>query len=404
MNLKSFFLIFLLVLVLNPEKGFSQLQINGLVDFEITQAGDNSRFITNSVPSKFSDFNLAVTQINAFLFAPITDEFFFESRIQLDTWGSGNLNAPRIALASLTWDNPDNSYIIKFGRFVSPFGFYPKRQLSTDRVFITAPLGYSYFTNISDTRGYWPQAGQNTDEEYQVGDVGLPTIYFGGYTTGIGTSWEITPDKVFLDAAITNGTPITIVERSTAPNLAATARLQINPSIFWNQGFSASFGNFMQKDDGVQQAVLDDNNFQKFTQLLLGTDTKISFTYFEFIAEAIYSNWNVPRNNSSSFEINNDGSLINYQVSNLSGNIDIKYEPPSFSGGFLAFRAEHLLFLDAENPQTGNSFSWDEDVSRLTGVVGYKISRNILAKASFSEQGDFDGSEYTFRFQISAFF
>ena len=128
MNLKNLFLLFILLLVLNPKTGFSQLQINGLVDFEITQAGDNSRFITNNVPSKFSDFNLAVTQINAFLFAPITDEFFFESRIQLDTWGSGNLNAPRIALASLTWDNPDNSYIIKFGRFVSPFGFYPKRQ------------------------------------------------------------------------------------------------------------------------------------------------------------------------------------------------------------------------------------------------------------------------------------
>jgi len=397
---KNLFLV--LFLFIAPQYGFSQIQLNGSVDFEISAGGEDSRFITNQISSKYKQANLAVTQLNVFAFAPITDQLFFESRIQLDTWGNGDLNPPRISLASLIWDNPENDYVIRFGRFISPFGFYPKRQLSTDRVFVNHPLGYSYFTNISDIRGFWPQAGNNTNAEYQVGDVGLPSLYFAGYVTGIGTSWDLISNKVSLDVAITNGTPITIKDRASLSNLAVTSRLQYNQSIFWSQGVSASFGNFLQAD-AINETVRENNNFQKYTQLLLGTDTKIEFTYFQIIAEVIYSRWKTPAFIGNSFHVDQN-KLVEYDLSNFSGNIDFKYELPSLTGSFIALRAEHLLFLEADDPGTTNTLQWDQDVSRITGVFGYKLDRNILAKLSFSEQGEFDGSEYALRFQISAFF
>ena len=279
---------------------------------------------------------------------------------------------------------------------------YPKRQLSTDRVFVNHPLGYSYFTNISDIRGFWPQAGNNTNAEYQVGDVGLPSLYFAGYVTGIGTSWDLVSNKVSLDVAITNGTPITIKDRASLSNLAVTSRLQYNQSIFWSQGVSASFGNFLQAD-AINETVRENNNFQKYTQLLLGTDTKIEFTYFQIIAEVIYSRWKTPAFIGNSFHVDQN-KLVEYDLSNFSGNIDFKYELPSLTGSFIALRAEHLLFLESDDPGTTNTLQWDQDVSRITGVFGYKLDRNILAKLSFSEQGEFDGSEYALRFQISAFF
>ncbi|MEO9886648.1 MAG: hypothetical protein ABJR05_17490 [Balneola sp.] len=395
-------LFLLLFLFIAPQYGFSQIQLNSSVDFEISAGGEDSRFITNQISSKYKQANLAVTQLNVFAFAPITDQLFFESRIQLDTWGNGDLNPPRISLASLIWDNPENDYVIRFGRFISPFGFYPKRQLSTDRVFVNHPLGYSYFTNISDIRGFWPQAGNNTNAEYQVGDVGLPSLYFAGYVTGIGTSWDLVSNKVSLDVAITNGTPITIKDRASLSNLAVTSRLQYNQSIFWSQGVSASFGNFLQAD-AINETVRENNNFQKYTQLLLGTDTKIEFTYFQIIAEVIYSRWKTPAFIGNSFHVDQN-KLVEYDLSNFSGNIDFKYELPSLTGSFIALRAEHLLFLEADDPGTTNTLQWDQDVSRITGVFGYKLDRNILAKLSFSEQGEFDGSEYALRFQISAFF
>lgn len=385
------------------DQNFAQIQLNGSLDLELSAGGENSRFIKNGIPGEFESLNFAVTQLNAFLFAPLSDEIFFESRIQLDTWGSGKLNPPRISLASLTWDNPENSYIIKIGRFISPFGFYTKRQLSTDRVFVQHPLGYSYFTNISDIRGYWPEAGNNTNAEYEEGDVGLPTIYFAGYVTGIGTQIELSKDKLFIDAALTNGTPITIRDRSSLPNLAFTSRLFYRPYVYWEQGFSLSFGNFMQGDP-LNNSVRSNESFQKFYQLLLGTDVKVAFTYFEIIGEAIYSNWKTTGFISNQFNTNCGGELCNYNLSNISGNIDFKYEPPGFTGSYIALRAEHLLFIEADDPETNESIKWDENVSRLSAVFGYKFAPNLLLKASFSDQGDFDLSEYAFRIQLSSFF
>ncbi len=398
----KFWIVLICSFLVISEYGFSQIQLNGSVDLELSGGGEDSRFIKNGIPRAFRDANLAVTQLNTFVFAPISDNFFFESRVQLDTWGSGKLNKPRISLASITWDNPDESYIIKAGRFVSPFGFYAKRQLSTDRNFTLLPLAYSYFTNISDIRGYWPEAGNNTNEEYEEGDVGLPTIYFAGYVTGIGTTWEITPNKLILDAALTNGTPMTIRDRSSLPNVALTSRLFYRPSIYWEQGFSLSFGNFMQGAP-INNSVRVNESLQKYYQLLLGADSKLAFTYFEIVGEVIYSNWSTTGFVSNQFDQSCGGELCDYSLSNISGNIDIKYEPPSLTGSFLAFRAEHLTFLDGEH-ENGNTFEWDEDVSRLTGVFGYKLSPNLLLKASFSEQANFDLKEYAFKIQLSSFF
>jgi hypothetical protein len=416
MNSIKFFIGTFLLLYFLSLPSFAQIQLNGALDLELSGGGEHSKFIANGIPKKFQNYNFSVTQLNAFLFAPITDQIFFESRIQLDTWGNGKLNPPRISLASLTWDNPDNPYVIRVGRFISPFGFYTKRQLSTDRVFVQHPLAYSYFTNISDIRGFWPEAGNNTNAEYEEGDVGLPTLYFAGYTNGIGASWEIKKDKMFLDAAITNGTPMTIRDRSTLPNLALTSRLFYRTSIFWEQGFSFSFGNFMQADP-LNNSVRTDESFQKYYQLLLGTDTKIAFTYFEIIGEIIYSKWKTTGFISNQFDESCGGNLCDYNLSNISGNIDFKYELPGVTGSYIALRAEHLAFLDDvafDNPNYDENQpddepeyifrNWDEDVSRLTAVFGYKLAPNILLKASFSDQGDFDLSEYALRIQLASFF
>ena len=292
------------------------------------------------------------------------------------------------------------------GRFVSPFGFYAKRQLSTDRVFVQMPLGYSYFTNISDIRGYWPQAGNTLNEEYDVGDVGLSALYFGGYVTGIGTSWEIKPDILILDISITNGSPLTIKDRYSLPNFGISSRLFYRPSIYWEQGVSSSIGHFLQ-GNSFNEAIWETENFQKFYHTLLGTDTKLAFTYFEIVGEIIYSNWKTPAFISNAFDregATNNGALKEYQLSNISGNIDFKFEPPSITGSYIALRGEYLHFFDADDPETNTSFAWDGDVNRVTLVLGYKLTPTLLLKGSLSDQGNFNTSEYAFRLQLSAFF
>lgn len=393
--------VIVLMLSLFPCMAYGQIQLNGSVDMEISSGGKNSQFIKNEIPGEFRYLHLSIAQINAFLFAPVNDNFFFEGRIQMENWGTGQLNAPRIALANITWADPDKNYSISLGRFINPFGFYPKQQLSIDRVFTAHPLTYGYFINISDKRGYWPMgASQGT---YTRQDVGLSTIYFAGYATGLSLNWLIKPNKLILDAALTNTAPASIVNFTNLANAAGIVRLQFNPSIFWQQGISFSHGSFMQLDP-VNSFFRSANPLEQYRQTLIGADLKLGYAFWEIVGEAVFARWKVPGYTGGEFSVEQGNELEEYNLANLSGNIDIKFEPPFFAGSYIAFRAEHLYFLEADDPQSDQTIKWDEDVTRLTGVFGYKFGRNILSKISFSEQTPFDSTEYAFRIQLTAFF
>ena len=403
-NLKNNFypkVLVLLGFILFSSNAYAQLEISGSINLEALSGGNNSSFISNEIANEFRYPHVAVERLNAFLFAPINDRFYFEGRIQMDTWGTGRLNSPRLTLAKLTWDNPNKSYTISAGRFISPVGFYSRRQISMDRVFVALPLNYGYFVNISEQRGYWPQAG-NTGT-YTRADVGVSTIYFGGYSTGFSTKWEIKPDKLVLDAAVTNAAPASPADYTNLSNIALQSRLQYTPSIAWQLGLSLSHGGFMQVDQ-VNASVRQNNPLEQFRQTLVGADVTFGYSYFEIVSEIIYSHWKVPGFDSGFFDIRNGNKLVEYNVSNIGGNIDIKYEPPSLTGSYIAVRAEHLYFFEADDPSSTGKIKWDEDVTRLTGVLGYKLARNILAKFSFSEQTPFDGSKYALRLHLTAFF
>ena len=92
MNRNLFYIVVILTSLLIPVKSSAQIILNGAVDFEVSSGGKDSRFITNGISRNFRHLNASVTTLNGFIFAPISDQFFFESRIQLYTWGSGKLN------------------------------------------------------------------------------------------------------------------------------------------------------------------------------------------------------------------------------------------------------------------------------------------------------------------------
>jgi hypothetical protein len=391
----------LILCLLCPLSGYAQIQLNGSVRLEVPSGGSESSFLSNEINNEFRQPHLAISQLNVFLFAPIDDAFFFEGRVQMDIWGTGRLNEPRVTLANMTWDDADKPYSVSLGRFISPFGFYSKRQLARDRVFVATPLSYDYFINISDRRGYWPQAGNSGS--YTQSDVGLTTSYFGGYATGIKTFWEIEPNQWTLEAAVTNGTPATQLNYTNLANVAGIARLTYKPAIFWEQGLSVSYGSFMELAQ-INQAVRSNNPLEQYRQLVAGTDFKFGYSHFEIVGELIYSNWSVPSFQNGFFQFEQGNQLAEYSLNNAAVNIDVKYELPFLAGSYVAVRGERIQFFEADNPQSDERIQWDENITRLTGVAGYKISRNIIGKISYSDQTPFDGTKHAFRIQVSAFF
>lgn len=401
-NTKWFLLFWLLAMISIPSN--AQIQFSGAIDIGIRSGGEQSSFVSNGVESEYKYLHFRIPQINLFLFAPINDNYFFEARLQTDTWGTGELRDPYFTLANITWSNPSNNYIIKAGRFISPVGFYSNRSLQLDRSFHELPLTYSYFVNISDQRGFWPLAGEGGS--YTSNDVGLTSVYFGGYATGGLFDWEITKDKTRLQLALTSVSPASDDNYTNLANAAILSRLTLNPSIKWQIGVTGAYGSFM-RESNVNTAFRPFNPLERYRQTIVGFDLKYEFGFWQFITESLYSRWFTPIFNDGSFEtIAASNKFEEGTFSNLGSNIDAIFEPPSFPGSFFALRFDYLNFFGSSDGSNSiyATDEWDEDLTRISASFGYKLARNIESKVSISEQTPYDGSLYTFRATISAFF
>ncbi len=377
------FLTGLYLLLILPQSSWSQVEFNGTLDLSVAKGGKDSRFITNEINNEYRNLHMAIYQLNLFAFAQVTDDFFVNSRIQWDIWGTGKLNAARITLAMIGWEPEESAWSLSIGRYISPFGLYPKRILSADNLFTQAPLGYGYFINISDERGYWPKAGNSGI--YGPNDVGLTTVYFGGYNTGFLASWIIVSELFNIDFALTNAAIASQKDYTNLANMGGIVRFGFQPFIYWQQGISISYGSFMQRA-GVN-TLYDD--LQQYTQSVIATDLILAHSYFELSGEFIYSVWDVPMFTGTDFIKDDDNQLKKFNLQNYAAYADFKYEPPFFTGYYIALRYDILRFLDSKDIEDVNSKDynpWDNNVTRYSLAMGYKFARAVLLKVAYMNQ------------------
>lgn len=384
--------------LLNISLLFAQVELNGSVDLEVSYGGETSSFVKNEIVNEFRKPHLGINQFNLFLFADIGSDFFFNGRLQWDTWGSGKLNPVRLSLAFLSWEPQTIPLNVSVGRFINPFGLYPRRQLASENAFVNGPLAYNYFVNISDTRGFWPLAGETG--AYGADDVGLTTIYFGGYATGAMADWIISENKLNITLGVTNSALASQRNYTNLQNAAIIGRLGFAPFIFWQHGISFSYGSFINKDP-VNSAF---DRLERFRQMILGTDWVIAYTYFELSGEFIYAQWDVPGSTASGFKTDFAGELAEFSLTNYSYYVDLKYEPSFLTGTYLAARYEAMVFEEYDHPAAQSQIAlnpWDNNLMRYSFALGYKISHNVLLKAVFSDQkyedSAIDSDEFTVR-------
>ncbi len=395
----------LLVLIsLLPVLGFSQVQINGSVDAAIKAGGKESGFFVNGIPEDFTHLHATAEEFNLLLFAPLSENFYTEARVKISTFLTGKLGVPKLELANVTYSPADKNYFLSAGKIILPFGFYPNRQLQIDRTFIDYPMSYSYSLFISRERGWWKgtRGKYYTDETASEDrDYGINTLFYGGYTTGL--VYGVENQKSSFRLALTNESP-TGYDASNINTLAGMMRWTHSPNAYLTFGLSASHGSFMHQS-AVHDSVDYDFDLSKFTQTALGFDIQLGFTYFEIVSELTYSKWKVPGyTNEDGFIEQTNRELEEFDLANIAANIDIRYEPPFFTGGYFALRADQLYFPTANSATQGGDFMWDYDITRLTALVGYKLDRNVLLKIAVAEQDNFNGDFYSFKAYVTAAF
>lgn len=379
-----------------------KLDVSGELDFEFRAGGRESNFISNEIPTEFRYPHAVINQFNVFFFSELGEKWTFNGRVQLDIWGSGRLNPPRITLAAVTYE-PSSRFSASAGRLISPFGLYARRQLLSQNLFAAAPLMYGYFVNISEKRGFWPIAGNAGIYDDGRSDVGVTTAYFGAYITGASMNWIVVPNRLNIEIALANAALASSLPNTNLANAAIVARLGVQPAMWWQQGFSVAYGSFMNLDS-VNARARENNPLERYRQLLVGTDFVFGYLWFELSGELMLSRWSVPKFENDQFVRINPGSskLQTYALANYGGYVDFKVEPPFLTGSYVAFRAERLAFAPFDDPIAQGRSYWDRGVTRLSVAAGYKLSRNVLLRATYSDQradGDrrLDPDDWTFR-------
>lgn len=356
--------------------GQTTFTVNALADFEYSKAGSKSHFYYNEIDQDNIDSRVSIRQLNLIGQIKFNSQWTFNTRFLLEKDKGQKLENFAIPQLNIQWLSKKRKVGITIGSFTNPFGSYNQKQLSTERNFIGLPLAYSYYNNISDKIGF--MEGMGDLNKIQIdGDVqwGSTNLYYGGYTTGTMFSWNIKPAKVNWKIALVNGAS-NLQKQITDPiHFGVISRLKIQPTYFWEQGFSVSHGTFFQASEVSDQ--LED--LRTFTQTLIGVDFKMGKGFFEFSGEVIGSFYKVPE-----FNVFGTGSYDAPQkLSNLAAYLDVKYEPSILQGSFIAYRIDHLRFGELESDPDQN---WDNNVLRHSIAIGYHINQYILARVGASTQ------------------
>ena len=255
------------------------LEFNALADLEFSIAGDKSHFYYNEIDQDHTSARLSIYQLNLIGKVILNKHWSFSTRLMLQKEKGRALKEFKIPQLSIQWLSKSRNIGVLLGRFINPFGAMNQKQLSIDRNFVGLPLAYAYYTNISEQLGYVKDLGDIT--KIPLGGIiqwGLPNLYFDGYTTGTLLSWNIMPSKVSWKLALSLGAS-NVQDQFSAPlQYGIISRLKLQPTYFWEQGVSFSYGTFLREN--TITSILSD--LHRYLQTLVGTDFKVGSGFLKY--------------------------------------------------------------------------------------------------------------------------
>lgn len=383
-----------------PSFAQATFKFNALADVELSKAGKNSHYYYNEIDQDNIDTRFGVTQVNLIAQLKFNPQWSINTRLLLERDKGQKLEKFTVPQLNIQWLSKNRKFGLTLGTFTNPFGSFNQKQLSTERNLIGLPLAYAYYHNISDKIGFMEGMG-DIDKVAIDGEVqwGTTNLYYGGYTTGVQFSWNIKPSKINWQFALVSGA-VNLQDRITEPlHIGIISRLKIQPTYFWEQGFSISHGTFIQESDVSGQL----DNLRAYTQTVIGMDYKLGSGFLEFSGEVIGAFYRVPQFNSETGMFSKPAKPDALDLSNFSAYLDLKYEPPIIQGSYIAYRIDLLRFSKLDTDESPN---WDNQVLRHSIAIGYHINQYLLARVGLSTQQvdnkSWDKTQRTFRLVITA--
>jgi hypothetical protein len=266
------------------------------------------------------------------------------------------------------------------GRIPPVIGGFGRHAYGRDNVVIGQPLAYQYLTSLRPdalpltiddvlrmrARGWQPS--------YPVGSSalapGVPLVSASKWDTGVAAIWR--HGWLDLSAAATRGSPSVPVVRETNDAIAWSGRAAVRLPAGLALGVSGARGQWIADD---VLAVTPDGRRRSSSQAVVATDAEFGRGPWLVRGEWLRSVFDVPLALAAAPDA---------RLGAWSGFVETRYRP--FPRWQFGVRVERLDFDGvAGGVEPAGRPSWDADVDRVEGVVGYRISRRLEVRAGWQQ-------------------
>ncbi len=306
-------------------------------------------------------------RLDLFADADLSDNVAFLSNVRMLQDQTPHIDYFALSVADIASTGID----VELGQIDIPFGHLADRRYPAQNPFYELPLMNEHLTSLgkSDYR-LW-----TLEPEWAARGDGVPILDGGLYDLGIRIDGAIGPFD--LSVAVINGMlSETGVYQGNGLNshngVGKVFRLASTLTQGLTVGASYAFGPFVRDLTADSSSALFGEDASDYQQRIGGADVEFARGYFTFYGQAAYNVWKYDKFDLNAFGYSAEG----------------RYElTPRFS---LAARVGGLIFNSITarlvGPVGGTyglvpyDGKWDDDVHRLEGSVGYKVTREMLIK------------------------
>src|SRR6185295_6841664 len=267
---------------------------------------------------------------------------------------------------------------LEAGKIPLHLGAYPNRSYAPKNNLIGAPLMYQYHTDLRNdmvpTRGddIVANRGRGYVSDYLSGGLtgvgaptgwALPVLYENCWDFGVAVIGTAAP--VEFAAGVTNGTAGAPLMSDYNDGKQVLARVGLAPKPWIRAGVSGARGPYLMEGlDGVMPAG---HSADEYMQELLAADLELSYGHGVLYSEYLFNRFESP----------------------FVGNLDLNawYVEGKWTvipGWYVAARYDRMIFDDVALA-SGGVAGWDADLWKREIGIGFKPSRNLVAKLVHQE-------------------
>jgi hypothetical protein len=284
-----------------------------------------------------------------------------------------------------------HNFDIQVGQIPPSFGAYGRRAYQGDNALVGYPLAYQYLTSLrpdaapATVADVLVMRARGWRTQYPIGSPepgpGVPLVSAFRWDTGVQAHWS--RDTIDLTGSVTIGTLADPRASDNNGGKQVSGRVAIRPATGLSIGGSAARGRFYSSEVTDALAHVSGSH----AQTALGADAEYSIGHWLVRSELVWSRWNVPF----------AWPAESMDLDALGGWVEARYRlTPRV---VLAARADRLSFSKMDVIGELRP-TWDANVWRVEGDVGYYIQRNLVARLVV-QGNDRDGGRVRQRTYVS---